>query len=194
MAGKAKEPDKIKQYVAAMEAKLERATGKTVAHWVRIARKCPHTRPADRLRWLKIEHGLGLARAGLVLGRAFGLSALDTPHPDDAIDRLFSGTFAPQRAVFDAVVASAGRLGRGTTRVRKGHVAFHRLKQYAALKPSRQGLLLGLALKKYPKTEKWLAAKGMGSADRIRMALVLDSPRAFNKTARALLRQAYAEA
>lgn len=194
MARKPKEPDKIRQYIASVEAKLVKATGKTMAHWVRVARKCPHAKPAERLRWLKAAHGLGLAHAGVVLGRAFGLAALDRDQPSDGLDRLFSGRFAEQKALHDIVVAHAKRLGRGTVRVRRGHVAFHRLKQFAALKPSRHGLLLGLALKSYPRGARLSAVKNMGDGNRIKMALLIGSRRDFDKSAKALLAQAYAEA
>ena len=193
MARKPKEPDKIQLYVAAMEANLERATGKTMAYWVRIARKCPHKRPSDRLKWLKSEHGLGLARAGLVLGRAFGLAALGHADPQDAIDRLFARSFAPQKPLYLRVASFIERLGKGTTTPRRGYVAFYRLKQFAAIKPSRKGLLVGLALKKYPKDRRLVEVSNLGGGDRNRMALVLVTAKDFDRKAKDLLRQAHAE-
>lgn len=194
MARKSAQADKIKQYIASVETRLAKATGKTMAQWVRVAKKCPHIRPADRLRWLRSEHGLPLSHAGIVLGRAFGLAALETKRPAGGVDQLFSGKFLAQKPVFEAVVAWSARLGSGTTKIRRGYVGLHRLKQYAAVKPSRRGLLLGLALKKYPKSSALREVKALGGCERIRRALVLEKPKDFDKNAKALLRQAYSEA
>jgi hypothetical protein len=191
---KPKEPDKIRQYIASVEAKLEKATGKKMSHWVRVARKCPHGRPADRLRWLKAEHGLGLAHAAVVLGRAFGLAALEAEAPGDPLDRVFSKGFASQRPIFDAVVAFAGRLGGTSIRPRRNQVVLYRLKQYGVLKPSRKGLVLAFALKKYPKKAGLIVVPNPGASDRCKMALVLESRKDFGATAKSLLRQAHAEA
>lgn len=194
MTRKAKEPDKIRQYIAAVEAKLEKATGKTMAHWVRIARKCPHAGPAERLRWLKAEHGLGLAHAAVVLGRAHGLAALETPAPADPLARVFAGRLAAQRPIGDAVLAMAGKLRGASVRARKGQVALYRLKQFAVLKPSRRGLLLGLALGKYTKGAGFIEMPNPWRTERCRMGLVLESRKDFNTAAKRLLRQAHAEA
>ena len=46
------------KYFAAMQASLERDTGKRLAEWVAIARTCPETKPRARLKWLKDNYGL----------------------------------------------------------------------------------------------------------------------------------------
>lgn len=191
---KTKEPDKIRQYIASVEARIEKATGKTMAHWVRIARKCPHARPAERLRWLKAEHKLGLAHAAVVLGRAYGLAALEAPAPADSLARVFAGGFAAQRPIGDAVLALAGKLRGASVRARKGHVALYRLKQFAVLKPTRRGLLLGLSLGKYPRGAGFIDMPTPWRTERCRMGLVLESRKDLNAAAKRLLRQAHAEA
>lgn len=193
MAPKYKEPDKIRQYMASLEANLEKASGKTLAQWVKIARACPHSKPRDRLQWFKKEHGLGASRATLVLWKAYGVGSLGSADPAALVDRLFSAGFSGQRETYEAVVKFVARLGAGSVSPRKGFVALYRLKQYAVLKPRKKGLLLGLALKKYPKTaglEDLKAREG----DRIRKGLYLSSKRDFGPAAKALLKAAYAEA
>jgi len=193
MAPQYKEPDKIRQYMASLEANLEKATGKKLAHWVKIARSCPHSTPRDRLNWFRKEHGLGVSRATLVLWKAYGVGSLGSSDPGSLVDRLFSGGFAGQRETYELVVKFVARLGAGSVSPRKGFVALYRLKQYATLKPRKKGLLLGLAMKKYPKVgglEDLNAREG----DRIRKGLYLTSKKDFGPEVKALLKAAYAEA
>ena len=194
MTRKQPERDRIEQYITSQVARLEKATGKSIAQWIRIARKCPPGTVPERLRWFRLHHGLGPARAALVLGRAFGVAALAEPAPADPLARLFTEKFKTQRAAFDAVLRFVKRLGPGTVKPGKGYVSLYRLKHYAALKPGRTGLVVGLALAKYPRDAGLVEVKRFGGNPRIRRALVLAKARDFNKVAQTLVRQAYSEA
>lgn len=194
MAETYKEPDKIKQYVATLEANLEKATGKPLSHWVKVAKTCPHSKTRERLNWFRTEHGLGMSRAGLVLWRAFGAGTLGEEDPNKLVQGLFAKSFADQRVIYEKVVAFATKLGSGTVSPRKGYVALYRLKQYAAIKPSKRGLLVGLALKKYPKNASLIEIKNLGGGDRNRMAFVLGSVRDFNANVKQWLKAAFDEA
>jgi hypothetical protein len=195
MAEKYKEPDKIQQYMAALEANLEKATGKPLSHWVKIARTCPHTKTRERLKWFKDQHGMGQNRAGLVLWRAFGAEMLGSQDdPAKLVDNLFAKGFADQRATYDKVVAFVERLGGGTLSPRKAYVALYRLKQYGALKPSKKGLLVALALKKYPKNVGLVEVSNLGGGERNRMAFVLASAKDFDSNVRQWLKAAFDEA
>lgn len=188
------EPDKIKQYMASVEANLEKATGKSVAQWVKIAKTCPYSKPGERLKWFRNEHGLGLARAGLVLWRAFGGGTLGVEDPNRLVDSLFSKSFSGQRPIYDKVVEHAAKLGKGTVSPRKGFVALYRLKQYAALKPAKQGLMLGLALGKYPRNDVLTDVENNVGGDRNRKAIILKSLKDFDANAKQLLKAAFDEA
>jgi hypothetical protein len=195
MAEKYREPDKIQQYMAALEANLEKATGKPLSHWVKIARTCPHTKTLERLKWFKDQHGLGQSRAGLVMWRAFGAELLgNQDDPAKLVDNLFSKGLAEHRPLYEKVIAFVGKLRGGTISPRKGYVALYRLKQYGAIKPSKKGLLVALALKKYPKSAGLVEVKPIGGGERNRMALVLQSNKDFNATAKQLLKDAFGEA
>lgn len=195
MAEKYKEPDKIQQYMAALEANLAKATGKPLSHWVKIAKTCPHTKTRERLKWFKDVHALGQNRAGLVLWRAFGTEMLGgDDDPAKLVDKLFAKGFADQRAIYEKVVSFVERLGEGTISPRKAYVALYRLKQYGAIKPSKQGLIVAIALKKYPRDADLIEVKNMGGGERNRMALILASEKDFNATAKQLLKDAFGEA
>lgn len=189
-----KEPDKIKKYMAALESNLEKATGKPLSHWVKVARTCPYSKTRERLNWLKSEHGLGMSRASLVLWRAFGAGSLGENDPNQLVDALFSKSFDKQRALYEKVAGFVQKLGDGTLSPRKGYVALYRLKQYGAIKPSKKGLLVGLALKKYPKTDELVDTTTLSGGDRIKKALLLVSPKDFGTSAKQLLKAAYDEA
>ena len=194
MVEKYKEPDKIKQYMASLEANLEKATGKPLSHWIKVAKSCPHSKTRERLKWFKDVHGLGMSRAGLVLGRTFGDLMLGDEAPDKLVDALFSKSFGEQRPIYEKVAAYALKLGKGTLSPRKGYVALYRLKQYGAIKPSKNGLLVGLALKKYPKGAGLVEVKNLGGGERNKMAILLSSVKEFDDKARQLLLAAFAEA
>ena len=188
-----KEPDKIMQYMASLEANLHKATGKTLAQWVKIAKTCPHAKPRAQLKWFRDEHGLGQSRAGLVLARAFGGTTFGDDNPGELIGRLFSKSFADQRALYEKVAGFVAKLGEGTISPRRGYVALYRLKQFGAIKPSKNGLLVGLAMRKYPKSGKLVDVKNLGGGDRTKKAVLLASAKDFDGEAKALLKQAYDE-
>jgi hypothetical protein len=193
MAENYNEPDKLKQYFAALEANLEKATGKSLAQWVKVAKTCPHDMPRERLKWLKSQHGLGQSRASLVLWRAFGGGSMGEEDPNKLVDALFSKSFAEQRALYDKVVAFIEKIGEGTLSPRRGYVALYRLKQYGAIKPSKQGLLIGLALQKYPKTKRFIDVKNLGGGERNKKALVLAAAKDLDTEAKELIKAAWAE-
>ncbi len=193
MAETYNEPDKLKQYFAALEANLEKATGKTLDQWAKIAKACPHTRPRERLKWFKDQHGLGQSRASLVLWRAFGNGSMGEEDPNELVDALFAKSFAEQRTIYDKVTAFIERIGEGTISPRKGYVALYRLKQYGAIKPSKQGLLVGLALRKYPKSARLIDVNNLGGGERNKKALVLMSAKDLDAEAKDLIKAAWAE-
>ena len=192
MAETYKEPDKLQQYFAALEANLEKATGKSLAAWVKIAKTCPETKPRARLKWFKDKHGMGQSRASLVIERAFGGKALGSDDPNALIEALFA-KFVEHRPLYETVAAYIGKLGKGTLSPRKSYVALYRLKQYGAIKPTKKGLTIGLAMVKYPKTKRLVEVNNLGGGERNKMAIVLASPKEFDAEAKQLIKAAYDE-
>jgi predicted transport protein len=192
MAETFKEPDRLQKYFASLEANIAQATGKTVAQWVKIAKTCPETKPRARLAWFKAKHGLGQNRASLILWRAFGGNALGEEDPNTLMDALFA-KFAEQRPLYDKVAAFVTKLGPGTLSPRKSYVALYHLKQYGAIKPNKQGLMIGLAMQKYPKSAPLIDVKNLGGGERNKKALILASAKDFDADAKALLKAAYDE-
>ena len=76
---------------------------------------------------------------------------------------------------------------------RKGYVALYRLKQFGAIKPSKDGQLVGLAMQKYPKTKRLIDVKSLGGGVRNKKALVLASSKELDAEARYLIKAAWTE-
>lgn len=188
-----KEPAKISQWGATLMANLEKATGKTMTEWVKIARKCPHEKVRDRLKWLKDEHGVGQNRGVAILEAAFGGTALGETDPEELVTQLFRGSFADQRKIYEKVADFAEGLGEVVVSPRKGYVAFYRLKQFAAIRPSKDGLLVGLALRTYPRNALLGEIKNLGGGDRVKKALTLKDAKGLSAEAKALIKSAWAE-
>ncbi|MFM9865260.1 MAG: DUF5655 domain-containing protein [Micropepsaceae bacterium] len=193
MAETFKEPDRLQKYFASLEANIATTTGKTVAQWVKIAKTCPETKPRARLKWFKDKHGLGQSRAGLILWRAFGNGSMGEEDPNKLMDALFA-KYGEQRALYDKVAAFVTKLGEGTLSPRKSYVALYRLKQYGAIKTSKNGLMIGLALKKYPKTARLIDVKNLGGGERNKKALVIGAAKDFDSESKDLIKAAWAEA
>jgi Domain of unknown function (DUF4287)/Domain of unknown function (DUF5655) len=192
MAETFKEPDRLQKYFASLEANIETATGKTVAQWVKIAKTCPETKPRARLKWFKDKHGLGQSRAGLILWRAFGNGSMGEEDPSKLMDALFA-KYPEQRPLYDKVAAFVTKFGPGTLSPRKTYIALYHLKQYGAIKPGKKGLIIGLAMQKYPKVARLIDVKNFGGGERNRKALVLAAAKDFDTESKALLKAAYDE-
>lgn len=125
---------------------------------------------------------------------AFGADAFGWGDPESLVKNLFaSKTFAPQRAIYDAVERFVQKFDGAVLSPRKGYVALYRLKQFGAVKPSKDGLLVGLAMQKYPKSKKLVDVKNLGGGDRTKKALLLSSAKDFDAEAKDLITAAWTE-
>src|SRR5262249_43881514 len=135
MSAKAKtygEPERGTKWAAGVEANLENATGKSLKEWVKIAKTCPHEKMNDRLKWFKEKHGLSMARAGVVIEKAFGAGAFGWGSPEELVNNLFAKTFAPQRAIYESIADHLRKFDGVILSPRKGYVALYRLRQLGA--------------------------------------------------------------
>jgi hypothetical protein len=177
-----------RKWFASVRDGLQRETGKSLAEWVAIAKKCPETGTRARLKWLKDTHGLLQNRAMHVLREAFP-SAIGWDQPDKLRDALWAD--ASSRAILDAVEKLALALPKVIASQRKGFTAWSRTYQFAALRPVRDGRArLGLALP-IDAHDSLLPAKNEGWSERLKTALVLQSPHDANRQIASLLKAAW---
>jgi predicted transport protein len=132
-----------KAWMASIRDNLVKETGKSLDEWASIARACPETKHRARLAWMKEHHGLGQNRASVVLGIAFPSEA-GWNTPDALADDLWKDEGL--RAIFGAIRAEITTLPDVVIGQRKTYSAFSRAYQFAAARPDKGAVLLGLAV------------------------------------------------
>ncbi|HXV00903.1 MAG TPA: DUF5655 domain-containing protein [Caulobacteraceae bacterium] len=175
------------KYFASMGASLEKATGKSLAEWVGIARTCPETSHRARLTWFKTTHGLLQNRASHVLSEAFEPNSA-WRDPDALIEALW--TDAAARDIYQAIDTAALALPGALRTARKGYTAWSRTFQFAAARPVKGGVVLGLAIPPdsaagldTPRSEPW--------SERLKSRLAISTPGQVEDTLRARLEAAW---
>jgi hypothetical protein len=176
--------ERQQKWFAAVHDGLERETGKTLAQWAELARACPETAHRKRLAWMKAEFGLGQNRASMVLNAAFPPAA-SWSKPDDLALALWTDPAA--RAVFEAVRDAALALPDVVMGQRKGFTAFSRQFQFAAVKPAKQSVVLGLAVAPDGRPDLQPAGRE-GWSERLLSRMVLPDRDAVTPGVRAYLR------
>jgi Domain of unknown function (DUF5655)/Domain of unknown function (DUF4287) len=177
------------KWFASVREGLERDTGRSLAEWVEIAKTCPETRPRARLQWLKANYGLLQNRATLVLGEAFGSRGVWV---EQGALRKALWTDPGQIAILEAIEAALAGLPQLIVGQRKTYTAWSREFQFAAAKPVKGGVRLGLALD--PAADARLEPRKSSESwsERCTAALALTSPAEVDEGLKALLRQAWA--
>lgn len=167
---------------------LKRDTGKSLDEWVKVAKACPETKHRARLAWFKEKHGLLQNRASIVLEAAFK-DVLGWDEPDALKAALW--TDAAQKAIFDKIEAAASKLEGVTLGPRKGYTAFSREFQFAAARPFKGAVRLGLALA--PDADERLepARAKEGWSERLKSAVLIAKPAEVDAGLKRLLKAAW---
>jgi len=132
-----------KAWMASIKENLVKETGKSLDEWAAIARTCPETKHRARLGWMKEHHGLGQNRASVILGIAFPKET-GWGQPDALVDTLWKDDAL--RAIFEAMKVEIVALPDVVIGQRKTYSAFSRAYQFAAARPDKGAVLLGLAV------------------------------------------------
>lgn len=178
-----------KKWFASVREGLERDTGKTLEQWVKIARTCPETKPRARQQWFKEKHGIGVNRAATILDAAFGGETMGWDNPDALVAALWKDPV--QLKIHDALVATVAKLDGAIIGEKKTFTGFSRKYQFAAARPTKDGVRLGLAVD--PKASKRLSPPkaSEGWSDRNKAVVVLTSPKDIDAELKSLLKAAY---
>jgi hypothetical protein len=177
-----------RKWFASVRAGIERDTGKTLEQWAAIARKCPEAKHAARARWLKEKHGLGVNRASTILDVAFPGDG-GWKSPEAMVDALWKDK--EQRKIHDALVAAISRFDGALIGERKTFTAFSRKAQFAAARPTKDGVRIGLAVD--AKASLRLAPSRMneGWSNRNKSVTVLTSTKDIDAELKKLLKTAF---
>lgn len=137
--------ERQQKWFASVEASLERDTGKPLAEWIKIAKKCPETTPGKRTQWFRENYGLGVNRIAHIMSVAFP-DATSWDDPDALLDQLWKDKEG--RAIYEAVAKLVRKeFPEATIGPRKTFVSFSRKIQFAGILPLRGGKAeLGLPL------------------------------------------------
>lgn len=181
--------ERQQKWFASVEASLERDTGKTLAEWVKIAKKCPETMPSKRVEWLREKYGLGVNRIAHILSVAFP-EGPRWDDPDALLDQLWKEKEG--RAIYEAVAKLVRKeLPDAVIGPRKTFVSFSRKIQFAAIVPAKGGkaemgfpLPLSASKRLMPMKSRPWAEKHMG-------LLVLSSPSDVDAEVKRLLKLAW---
>lgn len=180
-----------KKWFASVREGLVRDTGKTLEQWAAIARKCPETKASARVKWLKEKYGLGVNRAATILDAAFPES-IGWDDPQAMLDGLWKEPV--HRAIYDRVEAAAKALKDTVGGARKTFSAFSRNFQYAALRPYKGAVRLGLAVPPEADPRLEAAKPNEGWSDRLKSIVTLTKPTDVDARLKALLKQAWEKA
>ena len=177
-----------RNWMASVRASLEISTGKTLDEWKRLMLDNPETSPRARQRWAKETHGLGQNYYMLVareMERDAGVESRDAQALGAALWR------DPGPAeVFRAVEAAVAELPDVVLGQRKGFSAFSRRHAFAAARPAKAVVRLGLAVD--PAADARLeGSKREGWSERLTATLVLSSRDEVDDTVAHLLRLAW---
>jgi hypothetical protein len=179
-----------RKWFASVRAGLQKDTGKSLAEWVAIAKTCPESGMRARLKWFKETHGLLQNRAMHVLNEAFP-APVGWDQPEALRNALWAD--ASSRAILESVEELALALPDVIASQRKGFSAWSRNYQFAALRPLRGGQArLGLALPADAQ-HSLVLAKNEGWSERLKSALVLQSPPRSDRKIAALLKAAWTQ-
>ncbi len=177
------------KWFASVREGLERDTGKTLEQWAEIARKCPETKPGARVKWLKEKHGLGVNRAATVLDAAFGGETMGWDDPEKLVAALWKNP--DHLKIHDALVAAVSTFKGAIVGEKKSFTGFSHSYQFAAARPAKDGVRLGMAVD--PKASKRLAPpkKNEGWSDRNKSVTVLTSTKDIDAELKKLLKVAF---
>jgi hypothetical protein len=180
--------ERQKKWFASVREGLVRDTGRTLDEWAAIARTCPESTSTKRVRWLKENYGLGVNRAATILDAAFPQS-IGWDDPKAMLDGLW--TDPPLRAIYDRIEATAMALDGTVGGARKTFSAFSRKVQYAAARPHKGAVRLGLAVPPSAGERLEPAKPNEGWSARLKSIVTLTKPGDVDAGLKRLLKQAW---
>lgn len=181
--------ERQQKWFASVEASLERDTGKPIAEWVKIAKKCPETAPRKRTQWFRDKYGLGVNRIAHIISAAFP----DGPgwdEPEALLDQLWKEKEG--RAIYEAVAKLVRKeFPDAVIGPRKTFVSFSRKIQFAGIIPARGGKAeIGLPLP-LSTSKRLTPMKSRPWAAKHTAILELSSPKEVDAEVKRLLKLAY---
>jgi hypothetical protein len=135
--------------MASLIQNLEAKTGKSLAHWVTLARASGFGKHKEIVTFLKTEHGLTHGYANQIALRAVASDDAPAAGSNDLIEAQYKGQKAALRPIYDALIAAVKGFGRDVELApKKAYVSLRRSKQFGLIQPSTATRVdVGLVLK-----------------------------------------------
>jgi hypothetical protein len=178
-----------KKWFASVREGLVRDTGKTLEEWIKIAKKCPETKPKARVDWLRENYGLGVNRAAIVLDAAFPADNMGWDNPEALVAALWKNP--DHLKIHDALVAHISKMEGAIIGEKKSFTGFSRNYQFAAARPTKDGVRLGIAVPLPSSKRLEVPKKNEGWSDRNKGVAVLTSTKDIDAELKALLKAAF---
>lgn len=188
-AGSANMTEQQKKWFASVREGLERETGKSMDQWIKIAKSCPETKHKARADWLRANHGLGVNRAAIVLDAAFPAENLGWDNPEALVAALWKNP--DQLKIHDALVAHISKIKGAIVGEKKSFTGFSRNFQFAAIRPTKDGVRLGIAVPLNSSKRLEAPKNNEGWSDRNKGVAVLTSTKDIDTEIKTLLKAAF---
>ncbi len=184
--------------VQSIMAGMKKNTGRSVEEWLQLIEKQAPAGEKERRAWLKEKHGLGMNYAWWLAERSVGKGDDGSPevylkHADAYVARMFSGTKAELRPVYDALL-KVGRSMGADVKVCPCQtiVPLYRKHVFAQIKPTtRDRIDLGLALKDTKVPKRLIDTGGLAKKDRITRRIEITSTADIDDEVKNWLKKAY---
>lgn len=129
-----KSPQEMK---AAMIAGLKDKTGRSLEEWQRVLKPEKLTKHKEIVTLLKSKHGLTHGYANMIALQCLGSDSHTTGDEASLVEAQYAGAKSGLKPIYDAIVASAKKLGPDVSiSPKKAYVSLRRGKQFAIVQPS----------------------------------------------------------
>ncbi|TAL70280.1 MAG: hypothetical protein EPN82_03340 [Bacteroidetes bacterium] len=181
-----------KQMEEAIYRNLPKNTGKTLEEWIKALVKSKVKGIKEQIVWLKTQ-GLGSVQATFI-ARSHNKVENIYEDGDKLVDDLFSGDNKKFRKDYNTLLSKIKRFGNDVSvRPCKTYIPLYRNKQFITIKPVKQALAIGLAMK-IPLTNNRITSptNNIGSGRINKMVLIKQSSE-IDEELIAIIKKAYDE-
>jgi hypothetical protein len=177
---------------------LKEKTGRSLDEWIKVVKKEGPVDEKKRREWLKKKYELGTNYAWWIAECSVGKGEDGDPEvylrrADDYVERMYSGSKAGLRPIYDALL-KLGRSMGGDVKVCpcQTMVPFYRNHVFAQIKPTTKTRIdLGLALKDTKTPARLIDTGGSAKKDRITHRIEITSLDDIDDEVRTWLKNAY---
>lgn len=160
---------------------LKEKTGKTLEEWIEILRNSGITESKEQLKYLKENQRLGHGQAKVIIKKYNNDSNVNYDDSESNVNNMFKNYPDSIKLLYNKFSSTLLKLGEDVKlRPCKTYLPFYRKHQFVVVKPTKDGLRVGLALSEDIENHKLSKAKGLGSA-KINYEFILENIEDFDK-------------